>query len=159
MRYSSTISLPLILRWPLPQYTEHLSILPAARANSFLFCNDTFFPSPWVAVLVEKRDQLHCFSGHAEARRVGKPAKQSSSNVVFDYRKLKGAFDDPSEDGIEFVEEFITQSRPSLLVPRRRIADIEFSLGQDREAPHHVVDRRWRNLARSSSRKSSQDLL
>jgi len=130
----------------------------AARANSLLFDDYSFFPSPWVAVLVEKRDKLYGFSGHTEVHRVRKPAKQSSSNVAFDFRKLRWALDDPSEDRIELVEEFITQSRPSLLVPCCRVADIKFSLGQDREASHHGVDWRWRSLARSSSRKSSQDL-
>jgi len=148
----------LLSRFAKPERTRTCKSCNAAWANSLLFGDHSFFPSPWVAVLVEKRDKLHGFSGHSEVHRVRKPAKQSSSNVVFDFRKLKWAFDDPSEDGIELVEEFITQSRPSLLVPCCRVADIKFSLGQDREASHHGVDWRWRSLARSSSRKSSQDL-
>jgi hypothetical protein len=43
-------------------------------------------------------------------------------------------------------------------VPCGGVADIEFSIGPDREASRHGVDRRWRSWARSSSRKSSQDL-
>jgi len=111
-----------------------------AGDNSPLFGDDSFFPSLWVAVLVEKRDKLHGFSGHSEVRRVRKPAKQSSSNVVFDFRKLEGALHDPPENGIELLEEFITQPLPSLLVPCRRVADINFSLGEDREASYHGVD-------------------
>ena len=84
--------------------------------------------------------------------------KQGSLKVVFDYRKLKWCLDDPLEDRIELVQEFITQSDSSRLVPRCRIADIKLSLGEDGETSRHGVELRRRSLARSSSRKSSQDL-
>jgi hypothetical protein len=88
-----------------------------------------FSPTPWVAVLVKNGDKFHGFAGHTEVHRVGKSAKQSSSNLVFDGRKLQRVFDDAAEDGVKFVEEFVSQSRPSRLVPGCRTADIEFSPG------------------------------
>ncbi len=73
-----------------------------------LFSDHSFFPSAGGAALVENGDKLQGFSGHIEVDRVGKPAKQSSSDLVLDFRKLEGVFDNPAEDGIELVEEFIT---------------------------------------------------
>jgi hypothetical protein len=71
-------------------------------------------------MLAEHRDKLDGFFGDTEVHGVRKPAKQRPWNIVFDFRKLKRTGDDPPENGIDLVEEFITQSGPSPLVPLHR---------------------------------------
>ena len=50
------------------------------RRYQLLFGNDSFFPSPWVAVLVEERDKLHGFSGHTEV----KPSTETCEAELFE---------------------------------------------------------------------------
>ena len=133
-------------------------ILSFPPVSSLLLGDYSLFPCPGIAVLLENGDDLHGFAGHAKIHGVGKSVKQSSLNVVFNFRKLKWRLDNPLEDRIELAQEFITQPDSSHLIPRRRIADIKFSLGEDSEASRHGVEWCARSLARSSSRKSSQDL-
>jgi len=139
-RASLALPVRLFLRLAKRERTRTWKTWDAAWSNLPLFGEDSFFPSPGVAVLVENGDKLHDFRGDSKIHGVWKPAQQSSPNVDFDFWKLKWALDDPLEDGIKLAEEFVTQSSPSLFIPCRRIADIEFSLGQDCEASHHWAD-------------------
>ncbi len=127
-------------------------------ARVFLFGNNPFVPGPGIAMLVEKCDKLNYFTCGAKIHGVRKPAKQCSSNIALDLRKLKRTLDHSLNDRIELVEELVTKSGPLLLVPCSGIAQIELSLRQDREASRHRLGLRPRSFARSSSRNSSQDL-
>lgn len=109
-------------------------------------------------MLVENGDKLNYFTGGAKVHGERKPAKQCSSNVVLDLRKLKWTLDHSLDDRVELVRELATKPGPLLLVPCSRIAHIEFSLWQDREASRHRLGLRSRSFTRSSSRNSSQDL-
>ncbi len=130
----------------------------ALSASLLLFGDNLFLPGPWIAMLVEDCDNLNYFITHAKVHGVRKPAKQCSSNVVLDLRKLKRTLDHSPNDRVELVEELATKPGPLLLVPCSRIANIQFSLWPDREASRHRLGLRSRSFARSSSRNSSQDL-
>ena len=109
-------------------------------------------------MLVENSDKLNYFITEAKVHGVRKPAKQGSSNVILDLRKLKRALYNSVNDGVELVEQRTTKPGALLLVPCSRIAHIDFNLGQDREASDHRSGLCFRSFARSSSRNSSQDL-
>ncbi len=109
-------------------------------------------------MLVEDCDKLNYFIADAKRHGVRKPAKQCSSNVVLDLRKLKWTLHHSLDDRVELVEQLATKPDPLLLAPCSRVAHVELSLWQDREGSGHRLGLRSPSFARSSSRNWSQDL-
>ena len=105
---------------------------------AFLLPDDnSLLPGTWVSMLMEDRDEVHCFLPYAKVHRVGKPAKQRPANFILDQRELEWTLYDSLHDGVKFLEKLVAKSGPLLLVPCSRVGHVEFSLWLDTEASRH----------------------